>query len=212
VRSEYPLAYTPVVSKLDPEYAELDLLFRTLNAKPFDTGKADGLIDMDQWTRWFAVSEILENSDSPWYKGARNYSLLKPPSGKWLILPWDLDQVYRGKGIYLPETRVRGLRSLLSSPEFRRLKNNYLRKFLKENFGGKTISAWIDEMSPAVEKAIRSGEEKSVDLDVWKKEVKELKEIIIKRHAMLLRLVEDDKSNLPSDHKKTIMPHKRKKK
>jgi hypothetical protein len=199
--SEYPLAYTPVVTESDPKYHELDVLLHILNAVPFDIEKAKSVINLNQWARWFSISEILESADSPWYKGARNYSLLKPPSGKWQILPWDLDQVYRGKGIYLPETRVRGLRGLLSSPEFRRLKNSYIRKFLKEDFSSKKVFAWIDEMSPAIENAISRGMEKSVDLDRWEREVRELKNNILTRHSTLLELAEKYARDTAPSHK-----------
>lgn len=51
-------------------------------------------LDIEQVLRVYAVDAILPNSDGPWAGGLNFYLYDDPASGKFLLLPWDLDNTF----------------------------------------------------------------------------------------------------------------------
>jgi hypothetical protein len=53
-----------------------------------------GLMDIEQALRVYAVDAIIPNSDGPWAGGLNYYLYDHPGSGKFFLLPWDLDNTF----------------------------------------------------------------------------------------------------------------------
>lgn len=54
----------------------------------------EGLIDIEQALRVYAVDAIIPNSDGPWAGGLNWYLYDHPGIGKFVLLPWDLDNTF----------------------------------------------------------------------------------------------------------------------
>jgi regulation of enolase protein 1 (concanavalin A-like superfamily) len=57
------------------------------------TTAADGLVDVAQWMRHFAVQHTIGNWDTYGYERGKNCYAYKPTQGPWRLLLWDLDLV-----------------------------------------------------------------------------------------------------------------------
>jgi hypothetical protein len=54
----------------------------------------EGLIDIEQALRVYAVDAVIPNSDGPWAGGLNYYLYDHPGVGKFVLLPWDLDNTF----------------------------------------------------------------------------------------------------------------------
>lgn len=187
--SQYPSAYTPVINNSDPDFRELDLLLHALNAKPLNLKKLAEIIDIEEWARWFAASEIMENTDSLWRGSARNYSLFRAPGGRWQILPWDLDRIYEGKGVCFPVSNAAGIKNLVAHKEFSRKVRLYVKEFINGELSAESVLKWINTMGLVIGPAITKGDELGMERSLWKEALEEFKKNVIVRHYKLKSIV-----------------------
>jgi len=186
--SQYRYAYTPVISGVG-SYRKLTELFVVLNSNPFNINRFSEIADLEEWVRWFSVSEIVENKDSPWSSSERNFTLYWSPDKKWQILPWDMDLIYRGKEIFFPVSRVKGLKRLTGNELFIQMKKLMVYRLITGVLSTDRILGLIDEMTEQIQPYIQKGEDPFVDYQRWMESVQKLKEIIRRRHNRLLQML-----------------------
>ncbi len=195
----YPLAYEEVISPAGEEpFAPLDQLLKFLDDPPRHKDELSMIIDISQWLRWFAVSEIIENRDSPWFSGSRNYSLFRPPAGRWRILPWDPDHIYEGKGDFFPISKVGGMKKLTSLPWFRKAVRQEVAQLVRGRLHHDIILAELARLSAKIAPAIESGAAKGLNQKQWRMAVDMLVANIRNRHRLLLSLTRKD-SRTPAE-------------
>ena len=96
---------------------------------------AEALIDTRQWARFFAVMACLSNTDGGiWNRSGEDYFLYRvpadsprPDAGKWLLLPWDLEECFQDSDEVLFRSTVPAIERLFSVPENARLYYEELR-------------------------------------------------------------------------------------
>jgi hypothetical protein len=84
-------------TKAPNDYTTLFNLVDAVNApspEPY-TSASEGLIDIEQWMRVFAVQHMVVNFDSYGHIIGKNMYAYKPEQGKWLLFPFDIDWVMR---------------------------------------------------------------------------------------------------------------------
>lgn len=108
------------------DFTNLFALVDAVNAaqpEPYRSQVAN-LMDVQEWTRILAMERIVGNWDSIGYNRGKNMYAYKPESGKWTLLPWDIDFVFNVGGDP-PTTDLFGgnapmLNRLRNFPEFQR--------------------------------------------------------------------------------------------
>jgi hypothetical protein len=197
-RKLYPLAYEEIISPAGEEpFAPLDQLLKFLDNPPIQREELSMIIDTSQWLRWFAVSEIIENRDSPWFSGSRNYSLFRPPAGGWQILPWDPDHIYEGKGDFFPTSKVGGMEKLTSMPWFRKAVRKEVAQLVRGRLHHDIILTELKKLSEKIAPAIESGAAKGLNQKQWRMAVDMLVANIRNRHRHLLSLTKPDIAHQP---------------
>ena len=181
--------YTGILTEPDPQSFALKKLVYLLNQPRLELTSLQETADLRQWARWFAVSELIENWDSPWEHRGNNYSLYRPADGRWQLLPWDPDHIFEDRGYYFPESRVKGLQALLASPVFSRQVKADILQLAKTRLSLKKIFQWIDTATMQLEPVIRAGQEPETGLLQWKQAVSHLKHIIRQRYSRLNTLI-----------------------
>ncbi|MBL9169632.1 MAG: lamin tail domain-containing protein [Verrucomicrobiales bacterium] len=74
------------------DYASIFRLVDAANATaPSYTAALEGLIDAEQWMRFFAYEHIVGQWDSLGYNTGSNVYPYKGRNGRWNLLPWDVD-------------------------------------------------------------------------------------------------------------------------
>jgi hypothetical protein len=131
---EDPDDYRPYYQKRSKEeeddYTDIIELCRTFD--PVETPDAvfadriDALIDAYQWARFFALQSLLSNIDGSIQTGTgEDYNLYRvpvgsnrPDAGKWLLVPWDVEETFDDPQERLFRTTVAAARRFLLNPRF----------------------------------------------------------------------------------------------
>lgn len=185
----YALAYEEIMRPAEAaSHAPLDTLLSFLNSRADDREACLEMLDLNQWTTWFAASEIMANRDSPWYSGSRNYSLFLPPGGRWQILPWDPDHIFEDKGEFFPKSMLTGLRQLTGAEWFRQDVRKKTARLLRHELSVDRILDQVRQMAAILATPIRDGMVAGLHYRQWQEAVGELQRHIKKRHRLLLRM------------------------
>ena len=85
------------------DYDNYNSLFELADAvkakdSPIYVGKVDSIADVEEWMRVFCVERIVGNWDSYGSGLGKNMYAYKPPSGRWIMIPWDIDFVLSVSG------------------------------------------------------------------------------------------------------------------
>ena len=133
------------------DYTSLFALVEALNSGTAGyTAQVEGLVDVEQWTRTFAVEHIVGNWDSVGYRNGSNMYGYKPRFSRWQLLIWDIDVSLRsdygtGPTSDLFEVADLTLDRLLKHPPFRRA---YWRALL-DAANGPLLNARVDPLLDA---------------------------------------------------------------
>jgi hypothetical protein len=133
-RGEDPASYAPLYEKRsnrdENDYSDLIELTRAFDSQRTpDADFADamyGLLDVDQWARFFAIQDFLNNIDGgiqtnngeDYFLYHVPYDSPRPDAGLWLILPWDLEETFSNPGADFFITSVAAARRFIRHPEF----------------------------------------------------------------------------------------------
>ncbi|HWN93995.1 MAG TPA: lamin tail domain-containing protein, partial [Methylomirabilota bacterium] len=102
----------------------------TAPASPAFTRNLNGLVDVENWMRSFAVEHAVGNWDSFGYRNHQNMFAYKPERGPWSLLIWDINIVFGGGTRGAPigtngdlveiDSADLGMSAIYSQPEYRR--------------------------------------------------------------------------------------------
>ena len=143
-RGDDPDDYREIYEKRSHEdeddFSDIIALCRTFSSQqtPAEEFPAavDALIDARQWARFFAVMGCLSNTDGGiWSGSGEDYFLYRvpaessrPDAGKWILLPWDLEEVFGNADERLFRSTVNAIERLYGLPENARLYYEELRR------------------------------------------------------------------------------------
>ncbi|MCZ6794951.1 MAG: CotH kinase family protein, partial [Planctomycetota bacterium] len=90
------------------------------------TERLEALVDVFQWARFFAVQSAIANSDGGIQnRTGEDYYLYRMPSdsprrdaGKWLLVPWDIEESFSNRGERLFPSTLLTVRRFLTHPKY----------------------------------------------------------------------------------------------
>ena len=141
---DYRLIYDKKTNNDEDDFSDIIALTRFFDAGETPQAefrqRAEEMLDVRQWARFFAVMACITNSDGGiWNDGGEDYFLYhmpedadRPDAGKWLILCWDLEETFTGSNERLFRPEADALVRFFSVPEFARL---YYEELIKARRG-----------------------------------------------------------------------------
>jgi len=95
-----------------------------------------GIVDVRQWARFFAVMDCLSNTDGGiWNNNGEDFFIYhvplessRPDAGRWLLLPWDLEETFQNENQDLFNSTVDSIERLFSLEDSARLYYDELRR------------------------------------------------------------------------------------
>jgi hypothetical protein len=142
-----PNAYAPFYEKHsnrdENDYSDLIELVRAFDPGQTPDAVFEGemlrLLDVNEWAAFFAIQDFLTNIDGAIQtNNGEDYFLYHVPEdssrrdrGKWLILPWDLEETFANAGDGLFLTQVAAARRFLRQPSFAALYLSNLKELQK---------------------------------------------------------------------------------
>ncbi|MBK8002103.1 MAG: lamin tail domain-containing protein [Verrucomicrobia bacterium] len=116
-------------------------------AGPAHAANMDGIVDVEQWMRTFAVHHSVGDWDHFGSQNSQNMCGYKPTNGKWQLMIWDMNIVLgnsgswaAGQNLFVSSGGGANMTKLYDNPKFRRM---YLRA-LKELCNGAFLPANLD--------------------------------------------------------------------
>ena len=139
------------------DYARLFDLVDAVNSKNDVYGeRVDGLVDVRQWMRVFALEHMVGNWDSYGYYRGKNMFAYKPTRGKWELLLWDIDFVMTAQGnpadSYMFSTVEPVISRMMNHPRFTRV---YLQA-MKAAVDGPLLAANVEPLLDAKYAALQA--------------------------------------------------------
>jgi hypothetical protein len=128
--AEYLPFYSPRSNEEDSDLSEIVELCRAFNPSetPDDVFPAalDSLIDVGEWIRFFALQTLTANEDGGIHSLVGDDYFLyrvpadsdRPDAGKWLLLPWDLEETFLNSKQRLFYSQMPSVRRLLFHPRY----------------------------------------------------------------------------------------------
>jgi len=122
------------------DYSDIIELCRTFNRQETPDEEfveaISALVDVRQWARFFALMGLMSNTDGGiWNRTGEDYFIYRvpfdsprPDAGKWLLLPWDLEETFSDANEELFNSQVNSIERLFDVPEFARLYYDELRR------------------------------------------------------------------------------------
>ncbi len=135
------------------DYTDLIELTRVLNETPAaDYVQAvEALLDVEEWVRYFAAELVLSNQDGQIATGVgEDYRLYRRFSdGRWLILPWDTNEVmYTNPAPNFFRMSSAAVLKLLRHPAFVTRYYGAVREFIDGPFAAEAMTPCIDVLRP----------------------------------------------------------------
>ncbi len=137
------------------DYADLVAFLDVLNHAPDDGfGPAlEAVFDVDAFLRLTAVTVALGNYDSYFGKGNNFYLYRRPDTGRFTMLPWDLDRAYEAGSCDDPTDPVCGAGAnyplvgrILAVPAYRERYLAYLRHVAEAWLAEPVHATWVAEL------------------------------------------------------------------
>jgi hypothetical protein len=112
-----------------PVFAMVDAVHTPTNGWAAHTAAIESLIDIEEWTRIWAVCHAVGDWDHVGTQNAQNMYGYKPTHGKWNLMIWDMNIVLGnsgswGAGVNLVGTYTSGedtMQTIYANPKFRRM-------------------------------------------------------------------------------------------
>ena len=136
----YAEVYDKKTDREEADYSDIIALCRLFNAgeTPLEefAARIGDEVDVRQWARFFAVMACVNNADGGiWRRSGEDYFLYRvpddsprPDAGKWLLLPWDLEETWANANEELFRSSVVAIVRFFSIEENSRLYYDELRK------------------------------------------------------------------------------------
>ncbi|MBN1443607.1 MAG: CotH kinase family protein [Planctomycetes bacterium] len=92
-------------------------------------------IEVEEWLRWLAIHEILSNQEGGLHRDTGDdYFIYRPPGGRFLLLPWDMDSTWLEPRQRIFRPSVPAIRRLITHPRLAPLYYRQLREILDAHF------------------------------------------------------------------------------
>jgi hypothetical protein len=114
----------------------------------------NGIADIDQWMRTFALEHAVGNWDSFGYRNEQNMFAYKPEHGRWQLLIWDINIIFGGGTRGAPiavdgdlleiDTANVGMTAIYNHPQFRRAYWRTLRELAEGAFVNANVDPFMD--------------------------------------------------------------------
>lgn len=114
-------------------------------------------IDVEEWLTFFAVNAVLSNQEGSIYRDTGDdYFLLRhPATGRFLILPWDMDSTFLAPRETIFRPTVPAIVRLLHHPTFARRYEEIVQSLLAGAFSTDTIAARVALLPPEVRQDLK---------------------------------------------------------
>ncbi|MGQ9591114.1 MAG: CotH kinase family protein [Planctomycetota bacterium] len=154
----YRPLYVKRTNKEEDDYSDLIELTRAFDRALTPDGifaeELERLIDVDEWAHFFAIQAVLSNADGGiWNTNGEDYFLYRvpeppesqrPDAGKFLILPWDLEESFADAQERLFRPTLPTVRRFLTHPRFAALYHWHLQRLAKGAFSRPSMRASDD--------------------------------------------------------------------
>lgn len=163
--SKYEARYAPAFKITDADKARV-IAFSRLVSRADDREFAEKLasfLDLDETARFLAVTVWLSSLDSILEMGQNYYLYLEPKTGRFLLLPWDLDHSF-GRWMRADTASLsishpwsgenRFLERLFATPAFRSKYDAYMAEFGKNLFTPEGVEARMKRLDKVVRPAV----------------------------------------------------------
>jgi hypothetical protein len=129
-QADYVNYYDKKTNKEENDYADIVELCRAFDPvqTPADVFPAavESLVDVDEWARFFAAQACISNVDGGIHStSGEDYFLYKipdssprPNAGKWIIMPWDIEETFQNANEPLFRPSLVTVRRFLTHPQF----------------------------------------------------------------------------------------------
>ncbi|MEM7158543.1 MAG: CotH kinase family protein [Myxococcota bacterium] len=158
-------------------------------------------LDIEQALRTYAAEAIIPDSDGSWAGGLNFYMYDDPVRGRFVLLPWDLDNTFErfndepdgeypiNPDPYLfekPTTHGRPFYTMaLTDPAYFDFYVDTIDTMVHDSYDPEKMLGWIDMMSNQIEEAVITDPNKPYDNDLYYNKVEELREYVQGRYDYL---------------------------
>lgn len=154
----YRPLYVKRTNKEEDDYSDIIELTRAFDRALTPDGifaeELERLIDVDEWAKFFAIQAALSNADGGiWNTNGEDYFLYhvpdppesqRPDAGKFLILPWDLEESFSDPEERLFRPTLPSVRRFLTHPRFAALYHGHLERLVGGPFSRLSMRAFGD--------------------------------------------------------------------
>jgi spore coat protein CotH len=168
---------------------------------PEHIDQLDQLMDLEQALRTYAAEAVIPDSDGSWAGGLNFFLYDDPARGKFMLLPWDLDNTFERfedapDGEYpvnpdplvweKPTTRGRPWYDVaVSDPAYRDLYIDIIDEILHEGYEPTQMLGWIDEMAAQTEEAVLTDMNKPYSNNTYNVRLQDLRDYIPIRYEFV---------------------------
>lgn len=157
---EYRPYYSKRTNEEEDDYSDIVELCRVFDpVETTDEEFADaleGLADVEEWARFFAVHTVLANQDGGMHtRAGEDYFLYRvpttsprPDAGKWVLVPWDVEESFVKSTEPLFASEVQAVRRFLRHPRFAPLYYDALTVLRDGVFSRREMKARFSLVSP----------------------------------------------------------------
>ncbi len=114
--------YEKKTNEAENDYSDVIALTNAFTNTPDQSFEAvmEGLLDVDEWLRFFAVETVLNNQDGAIATDTGEDYLIyhRLSDGKWLVLPWDQNENFQDPTAGIFRMGIAGVRRLVLHPAF----------------------------------------------------------------------------------------------
>ncbi|MFC2130470.1 CotH kinase family protein [Bacteroidota bacterium] len=165
----YKSAYEKKTNEDENDWSDLVELINVINNSTDLENELPQVLNADRALWYFALCNVFVNLDSYIFSSHNYYLYNNPATGKFDILPWDLNEAF---GVFPPDlpfnkevfppvdlkapNKTPLLKQMLSNSAFLRIYFAHYRTILKEYFNEEAIVDIIDEIRPVINDYVQS--------------------------------------------------------
>ena len=160
--------YEKKTNEDEDDWSDLVQLINVINNSTNLSEDLPEIMNTDRTLWYFALCNVFVNLDSYIFSSHNYYLYNDPMSGRFDILPWDMNEAFGvfppnlpfAKEVYRPvdlkaPNRTPMLKNMLSDDHFRMIYLAHYRTILREFFTQEKISQMIEEIKPVIEKYVQ---------------------------------------------------------
>jgi hypothetical protein len=189
---------------------------------PSDIAELDQLMDIEQALLTYAAEAVIPDSDGAWAGGLNFFVYDDPVRGKFMLLPWDLDNTFDRFGdepngeyptnpdpVVWEKGNTHGrpwYDVALTDPAYFDFYIDTIDQVLHEGYEPTQMLGWIDEMSAQIEDAVITDVNKPYPNSTYYNKLEELREYVQVRYDFLDEWVQCWQSGGTSDPQGYCVP------